>query len=832
MVKNITASITVSDMILARLALNPAEMLDNVVCHQTGQYIKKLCRIEEKLEELKQPVIDVLFRAVPLLKEDKNLMRRAIHLKRDVFNDREDRLAKIDLHQYTEIVKRSNAADRKTMALWLSYREQKRNIESEIDKVFQQEKREMIDRLVQYLHDGTLEEFMKGLSLASLELVESLQKSTKALQHFGSNLSKSIFMYLQRSVIKTSPFSTFTQVNTTAFTGEPAARRQCLEARSVIRLNRAILNMIIQAMAKHEKLSHLFKFRVAEQANAGGQTVRITGRYMFTDNFFWKTEEFKGIRQSQLLSAFTDLKEDQTYQIQEVLGSYQNNNDYLRNLLFSQKLIIPVVPFSQNESEPLKKLAEMLSASKVDDQTAHMVAEILTASHQWFLKLHDASAAERLVLLKRLRSELKKLFRVLGSQPPQWIDQANLVFEDVRSEIEVPHLGEKVRQDIEELTKLVKPYMMFSSLYEQILNTFKNLYGHGATVNLLDFLATLTSDEQLYYRIVGLSNMQDMQKATGKPFKGPNIAPPTVCAYFQICADHYEDVLQGRYLLVVNKIHTGIGNVLARFQPLLFPRSSENPLKDWVEGLFPSSRTAEWAMGGDWSNLQEHFRVLPDTVDWIGEMKYGSTAHQMKRMQITHCPATDTLVIKNEAGDVMTPVYLGTVPQYLIQGPGKILLSLVNPWLIDAPFGINPRPWERIEDTDEILFLPRIQVGRIVLKRAQWIISTKWLSSLIKSEREWECMKNMQKFLDKYKMPVEMFLHIVDTRGTMQRSKPIWLHFHNPHSLEILKKILHQDCGHLILTEALPSHQTGWITNKDGKKVVSEFMSLSKIDFE
>ncbi len=63
---------TVSNFLLARLAVNSTEILDHMICHQTGNVIREFLRVENELLQLKQPMIDLLYNVVPSLEDQKN----------------------------------------------------------------------------------------------------------------------------------------------------------------------------------------------------------------------------------------------------------------------------------------------------------------------------------------------------------------------------------------------------------------------------------------------------------------------------------------------------------------------------------------------------------------------------------------------------------------------------------------------------------------------------------------------------------------------------------------------------------------------------------------
>ncbi|ANB62155.1 lantibiotic dehydratase [Anoxybacteroides amylolyticum] len=823
---------TVSNFLLARLAVNSTEILDHMICHQTGNVIREFLRVENELLQLKQPMIDLLYNVVPSLEDQKKLIRFAIKLKRDIFNDRNDRLQKIKEYDYLLLSKYLNEEENTILNTWLRLYKERKELADKLRQIFNDEKKTITNCLIEYLKSEESREFQKGLALASPDLLKILPSALNDLADFGSNLSKSIYMYLQRSTIKISPFSTLTQISTANF--EPLETANGLDsefdARYLIRMNRAIVTTLIEEMSKHEILSKYFKFRLATSADAGGKKARITGKYMYTNNFFWKTEETKILLSSPILSVLDQFDEGTEYTLEQILSPLGPNKEYAKYLIFSMKLIKPVVPFDIYEEEPLKKIADLIISSGNGDELVHQVSKHLCHANSLFKELKtDCTGLQRVKKLDELSMELKSVFCLLKRNPPQWMENANLVYEDVRSQIEVPYLGQQVYGDVHKIIEMIQPYFHFSSLYSELVDYFKNTYGSGKTTMLVDFLATLTSNEQLLYRMFERAISRDFQKQKNKIVKGPNVAPPTACIYFQLSANSQEDLLNGNYLIVVNKISTGLGNVFSRFNPLFKKHPYSNYLKEWIEGLFPLSEPIELPMGGDWSNLQECFGVLTRNIDWFGECKYGFSHYQIKNISISHCQATDSLVLRAQDGNTISPVYLGTVPQYLIQGPGKILLTLINPWMIDTPYGINPRPWEKVNRVNEIQYIPRQQQGRIVLKRAQWIIPIKLLPPFGKYDGDVEIMLKLQRFIDKYQIPTEVFL--TQAEGTVSKNplKPIWIHFHNPYSIEVLKRHVTQDIEYIVLTEALPNHRTCWMKNKSGKPIISEFMCLGKL---
>ncbi len=111
----------------------------------------------------------------------------------------------------------------------------------------------------------------------------------------------------------------------------------------------------------------------------------------------------------------------------------------------------------------------------------------------------------------------------------------------------------------------------------------------------------------------------------------------------------------------------------------------------------------------------------------------------------------------------------------------------------------NSADWQKT-DFEDIFFSPKIEFGRVVLRRAAWRFSENiWKNWPTGEANQFQFFKKMMENLTDISVPTRCFFKLAD-----QNSKPQFIDFQIPVSVLFFEKTLRQSSGDLILTEMLP----------------------------
>ncbi|WLR54583.1 hypothetical protein LC048_19490 [Mesobacillus subterraneus] len=381
---------------------------------------------------------------------------------------------------------------------------------------------------------------------------------------------------------------------------------------------------------------------------------------------------------------------------------------------------------------------------------------------------------------------------------------------------------------MEKLEKHIEPYIFVTNFYSQLVQWYKDNIGKGKKCDLLTFLTQLASKENVLSHMISSARSYDMDPLK---VKAELKEPLTFNVFFQVAAKSYDDILNGNYSLIVNKISNGRGTIFSRFNKLFNPEVYRRELQCWMTQTF-EGRPVEFSVSTDWSNLQENFSVLDDFIRWVEDMDYtdSGTKHFLKDFNIEHDTENDVLKIIDGSGERISPVYTGTVPEHMTSGINKIFMTLANPWIINTPFGINPRPFQT-EFNGNRMHIEREEDGRIVLNREKWIFPSSDFEEILSTADKINVMFKIREFFQSNYLPNEVFVLVSDEHGSLLGEKPFYLHIDNLYSLNMLIRKVNNS-KFVVFTEVQPNEGDTWYKNEAGEPVVTEFVSLGSIKYQ
>ena len=293
---------------VCRVAGVPAGGLEELVAAESVTSYRALRELEAELGQLRGPLSGTLFETVGGL-EDQGLRRDLLRLKRDVHNLRPpDRSA---LEKVRSLVPDLDRYDRLTRSL--------REAEAHFEACFEAELVRIRRRFQEAVTD---EDFRNGVLLASITLFDEIERYTKAeAGHPGAKarqVERSLLRYYTRTAVKTSPFSTFCSIvpgrlrddpsqGASAFLGNPR------EKSSVVRLNKAMVPFLVQALTAHPAVRRHLSVELNPTLR------RMDGRWLFLTGAGRK-EVFQHLAPNPVLDLLLDILKERGPQSLAVLA--------------------------------------------------------------------------------------------------------------------------------------------------------------------------------------------------------------------------------------------------------------------------------------------------------------------------------------------------------------------------------------------------------------------------------------------------------------------------------------------------------------------------------
>ncbi|WP_377887562.1 lantibiotic dehydratase [Alkalihalobacillus sp. R86527] len=828
-----STNVKTADFLLTRVGSLPTSLMKELLLLQSREIHQKVYAKQEEIEKIKPIVIDLLFDLVPKVGDEKKLLRKTIKFKRDIYNNRSFRA---NLPLIDELCLYLDETNSERLRKWYQLNEEILDLHDELNEVYRDETAKSIERVNEFFSSDRSEELMKGIAIASEDFAKGVLKNTKDLKKIRSNLSKTAFSYLQRSTVKTSPFSTLTQVKSIPLEQENAPPfeidQENTHKRNSMKLNKALISSIGEAIGV--TFQDHFKFKFNPIVNVNNEDALIKNNYLNTDGFFWKNEEV--IKNKRFITIIKDLPtrfRTEPFYLTE-LSNYidEKKLKFYQKTLISSKVLRPVLPIP-SDADHRNIFTKLALPIKSESEQVQSLKSLLREADKAYEKLAEfsISAQDRIAIIQELKNNIYGIYDVLNCKEPRWLRSINFVYEDVMSSIDNIFLPSKLQIDLEDLHQKVSTKIQLNPLYHKITQYFIDHYDADKKHNLLEFIFTLANQKE-YMRMVQDSRDQlNSEEENNLTVSGTSHAVPSSDIYFQLAANEEGELSEENYLIVVNKVSNGLGSVYARFNSLL-DRTYKDQLNKWISGLFPQSNAMEFSPGGDWSNLQENYDVLDAAISDVATFPYmepNKDVLNIEQLMISYNKDTNTLDLSDDHGNTVSPVYLGTTPQYLLVGPIGILLNLVNPWITNTDFGINPRPWNDYGTFEEITYVPRYQEKNVVYNRARWIVPVDKILLKQNTESDVDYFERINTFRLNHNIPEETYLTLQSSDTSQTNGhKPIWMHFNSPYCLEMLNKKVNSSTTYLEFTESLPNISSSALRNSEGEVFVGEFMSLGR----
>lgn len=814
----------ISDLVLARVSVNPVSMLEKFIFKDSKKLLEDIYSLKKEVEDMKETVIDCIFSIVPYI-EDKKLSGKLIRLKRGLYNNKTVNLESIK--SFIEDIPETGNHEKSIFRKWL---EKEVKFQSEIDrlgKLYKKEVQQNEEELWEIFNQDN-SEFMRGMPIVNSGFSAFLNSRKQKHYQLDSNYFKSVYSYFLRSVAKTSPISTFTQLTLSGFT--PKTRDFQING-VFVRWLRGLVSNFFESLSIKQHYIHFFRFKVTDFIETEDKgRIYFRGSYSAHNSIFSKTEdvfiynEFLNILQSLPHSSFS-------YN-QLVAEIDHPHPETIAKFLIEQKLIRPIMPCSLQSNMPFTEIANYMKESKYFDFKIHGdLCEKLYLLDNLKERLETTtSKSRRDSLIQSIKENVRIIYHLIQTTHPYWISTNELVYEDTRFKTEVPYLGEDFKNEMIQLKEYIKPFKYRHTLNDRLMDKFIQFYGESGNVAILEFLWKITEVETDYSKLIKLAQQDDIQNViSGKNIYEDNQNHQSATLYYQIISESHEKLLEGDYLIVINKVTDGSGSIFSRFNPIFDEKHYKEEIVQWNNQLSKNQKLVEFSVGGDWANVQEKYNLFPNQLNWIGELPniYDEENTKIGVTDLNLSIKDSKFILTDKENNQIKPVYLGGVPEHLSADLSKLFFTIVKPWYIRTPYGSNPLNKPQVNDNDNITHIPRFQVGKVVFEREKWVVKLEELQGILGQFKDNELFLELNMWRRKNNIPEEVFFTL-ESNSMLDNYKPMWFHFLSIPCINLLKRSITSKSNYIIFTEALPSVNSQWYKNNE-EKYVTEFMSLLSI---
>ncbi|ELJ9314028.1 TPA: hypothetical protein ACYIZW_001983 [Staphylococcus pseudintermedius] len=755
-----------SDLLtLERKSLFYGNELDKYKLKDTIIKIHHYIQLENDVIKEKQIIIDDIYVKIKLT-SNKDCKNKLINLKRKIYNNRnlkeEDKVSLTNSSTINDYISKCISLAR---------------LKSEIDTIFIDEMNIKKSLLLDFLESNNY--LLSALSITNINMFHSIINKRNKYIKIHTNYSRSLFLYLQRASVKTSPLSLLTSVN-------------------LINNNNNNNNKFFSHISWNKKNVFFFFYDICEKFKLypylDYEIIPITTSKKaiiskaIDGNFSWK--QYDIISNNNFLITFSKYqKSNYSYkEIKQILSNEDLENSF--KYLLECGIIRIILPYSRNDNQPLNSIVHFLKE--------YLPSEIINSfSDLENLKFQLSNFHEyknRYEILKNIHQkfdDLKERYNLncVFTQPYFYEDSSN--YSKVDKNIDV------LNDNIDEIQQLIKQNIYINSIYFEIVD-FINY--KGKSMNLLEFLIEFVDREKEFPRLYNRCRMKDFNN----PIKYNNTFYDTP-VYF-----HLYWQKEGKNL-IINKMVLGYTELLSRFNNLFEINNYKEILKDNNENM------VEFTFSEEINNLQSNLNIFDVRLNTgIDHNHIDIGKYITLKDLIIYTDVSNTLKIKNSNNENINLSYVGSIPKHLHSNWTYLLLVISNPLFFHTDIGSNPQPYSVLEEG----FYKRQSHNNIIIKRERRVYNLEDIRPLI-NKKFTDNMINIHKFFSIHDLSKQIYIYMLKNKMIMSE-KPIYIDIDNAYLLDILiHKIKDSNFDGIIFEEACPQPTTDY---------TREFLSLIKLD--
>jgi len=754
----------------------------------TRQLLDELAVASAAVEQAAGPLIDAIFQLVPTAspagRRPLLAAKRRIHRGEQLTPD-----------EGAELVM-SGVPDLEVKT-WLSAADDREGIRSRLaaDVAGAQE------RTSQHLRTCVRQESLaRTLPLIAPEFLDRLEQSDLRP---GSRAARTALLYLIRSALKPSPLRHLTAV---------ALYPNGSTHRSDVTVPIGLVHQIFMTLAATPRFTDAFDYTVAYRVAADPRLRLVVQRATADHGSLWSQE--------RIIDAA-----DYTAEIEHTAKPPERIARLVR-----MGVLVPVVPWTAGARDALRVLAGVMDRSR--DVDASDIAAQLRDLDATAAGIGAADGAARQRIMPALTAAVTALTDRAGA--PRWTD--TIVHEDVAVPGPVGDLGEAVAADLAVLAADIRPFLFRSHTYDLVVNAFRAAFGTGGRcADAAGFFLTLQTD-QGFVRRARQAKAQDLTLDVPSSDRarlpvGQTSAPPAAAMMYQLAAPDLAAVRAGDYLMVVNQIGSALGGLLTRFGRVFDDGAVTATLQPWLSRLFPHCDVRSLTLSAQVNNLQHTGAGALPAIHWpVERQRRAPGASGLDQIGLRHDPVADTLEFTDAGGAAVAPVYTGIVPAGLCGGGVQFALTVMDPWVDGSPLTRSNHPVLRARaiqgGVDRITAGERLVKGRVVLRRAQWLVPADQVP-MADAHSGAGYLSRLDSWRRDLGLPAEVYFVAMSADPfDANRRKPMWLDFASAHSVRTAMPLIAGSIA-VRFEESLPSRAQAWVPGSDGPRMTEHLSFLA-----
>jgi hypothetical protein len=650
--------------------------------------------------------------------------------------------------------------------------------------------------------------FDQGLAYASPTLREALRRRP------GRPELSRLAVYLARAAIKTSPFSTFTASGLGRFVGDGPALRWTATApdRSVVELDLAALVPLAAELTG----AYGLRVTVNPSARLVSGTVQFLGPAPAEGLLSLPLSPSLRfcLREAAARPTFAELAA-------RLPGPGEGAGRYLRSLL-SAGLLLVSPDFDEHGPDPLGDAARHAPALAPVAQALRAYAEA-DGSGRIALGPALSERLTRLGVTGRLRDVVTERAVVPGvvveASLPSWqtaLDDLTLACRSLAVFDHTLPFKLAVAAFLRERFEAGEP-VRFDRFYAELVRDGGEVTRlHPAAVAFAESgLTTVLAESEVpeVRRLAGLIGevrgaLPDRRRLARLLDALPAWVRPvgSVAVYAQFAGDR----------VVVNAVNSGFGRGRSQLRRLL-RTAGEDPLP--VRAVYPDGvRYAEFGQTLA-TSLNQRELILPERLE------YPPSARLAVGVGADGLPALldDGTVVRPVHGGLSYERQLPPVMALLVEafGENPQLLRPDQPLLHDAAAG---------RGAARVLHAPRLDVGRVVLRRASWVAQPGTMPRRVAGQSDADALLSLTAWLVEQGIPPRFFVSVLRPGSGLTGSlagdrarKPLLVDIGSPPLVQAFEKLTADPAGAAVFSEVTPEPETALLDQK-GRPRVTEYV--------
>lgn len=823
---------------VVRIAGLPVSVIDELSCAATEDRLQEAMRLSEWLRVEGAALSEALYPVIGQLTEPA-LKRYLVALRRAVFQGRppDVLLAKVADAVPTDLSAR--------IERWSRERVRRQHLVGQLPETLAQE---IADKLPTVRELAAQPELRRGLAISSPSLLASLSSwlATEPSRLPRRRVLSSLIRYVGRMAMKTSPLSTFTLSGLGRWDniGRPVRIHPPTRPQSHVAPPISIATAIISQLARRPNITGDLHIRLNPSlATEGGLLRFLVDR---PDASIVTVRCTDAIRQCL---AVVGTHEGTVAELREALATEPNGDVLigLANQLSEVGVLEHYIPVPDQTPDLFAELVtwmETATTSRQDADAAKALSRLRNLHELAGRYAATDDATPRLALLEQFQSELKELTIDSGlrSQTDEIADRdvlhENVQLPDTPAICEPQH-WEPLFDDLNAVVTLLTPFDPGLPLRLTLAHYVRQRWPQGSSVSFVNLYHRLHADSKAGVALAKeilrsaessgdhidsiVPEMRELRelrtRMKGKFSARRHISPKEVFdqatswpAY--LSPPHsiavYGHLVRGEEpLLVLNSVGSGHGRGRSRLLRLL----GQTPSGQSPGGQVPGVIFAEFDdLFG--TNLNARVSELPFGIDFPGHVSH-RPPHQripMGELVVVDEPETGTARLHWPRGGVeVRPVHTGMTAEIVLPHPVRLLINgfgetgyLLHPQRL--LFGGKPPAIG--SDVEAVVAIPRLQIGRVVVRRARWTARRAALPEQRHGEDDSLWMLRLLEWLRRHGIPRRCFVQVKPTdqqkKPRTPYHKPLFVDFSNWFLLVAFERMLGEPNQVITFSELLP----------------------------